>query len=49
VNFEFLRMEGVISPQDTGLFHHVDSAVEAWRIIRDHYGIEEHVADLPRK
>jgi uncharacterized protein (TIGR00730 family) len=37
VNFEALAAEGVISPEDVDLFQFVDTAQEAWRVIRDFY------------
>ncbi|MEZ5871530.1 MAG: LOG family protein [Nitratireductor sp.] len=38
-NFEELAAQGTISPDDLGLFNYVDTADEAWGIIRDHYGL----------
>ncbi len=37
VDFEFLREEGVISPDDLDLFRYVESAEEAAQIIEDHF------------
>ena len=37
INFNELAEQGTISPDDTNLFHHVDTADEAWGVIRDHY------------
>ncbi|MEZ5791013.1 MAG: LOG family protein [Nitratireductor sp.] len=37
INFDELAEQGTISPDDTNLFHHVDTADEAWGVIRDHY------------
>ncbi|HEY0012280.1 MAG TPA: LOG family protein [Allosphingosinicella sp.] len=37
VNFDALVEEGVVSPQDLGLFRYVETAQEAWAIIQDHY------------
>src|SRR5262249_50281669 len=40
VNFQYLVDEGVIDPQDVGLFSMVETAEEAWRKICDFYGHE---------
>jgi uncharacterized protein (TIGR00730 family) len=37
VNFDALVEEGVVSPQDLGLFRYVETAQEAWEIIQAHY------------
>ena len=37
VNFQALAEEGVISPHDLDLFHIVDTADEAWAIVKDVY------------
>ncbi len=37
INFDFLIEEGVISPQDIGLFQTVESAKEAWQKIQSWY------------
>ncbi|MEZ5801196.1 MAG: LOG family protein [Nitratireductor sp.] len=37
INFDELAEQGTISPDDTNLFHHVDTADEAWGVIRNHY------------
>ena len=37
INFEVLVEEGTISPQDLSLFRYVDSAEEAWCLVRDFY------------
>ena len=38
INFDFLVTEGVIAPEDKNLFHCVEKADEAWKIIREfHY------------
>ncbi|MCB1454756.1 MAG: LOG family protein [Nitratireductor sp.] len=37
INFDALADHGTISPDDTDLFHHVDTADEAWGVIRNHY------------
>jgi uncharacterized protein (TIGR00730 family) len=39
INFDALLDEEVISPHDLDLFHYVETAEEAWGIIRDHYGL----------
>ncbi|MGE8142174.1 TIGR00730 family Rossman fold protein [Novosphingobium sp. NPDC080210] len=40
VNFEALAEEGVISPDDLKLFHWVETADEAWEVIRDFYALD---------
>ncbi len=37
VDFDFLVSEGVIGPEDKKLFHCVEKADEAWKIIREYY------------
>lgn len=37
VNFEALVAEGVISPTDLDLFHFVETAEQAWKIVQDFY------------
>ncbi|WP_027995980.1 TIGR00730 family Rossman fold protein [Simplicispira psychrophila] len=37
INFEMLVEEGTISAKDLSLFHYVDTAVEAWHLVRDFY------------
>ena len=39
VNFEALVEEGVISPNDLRIFRFVETAEEAWDIVKTHYGI----------
>ena len=39
INFEALADEGTINHADLELFHMVDSAEEAWTIVREHYSI----------
>ena len=39
VNLDFLAAEGMISPEDVHLVHHVDTADEAWKIIATFYGL----------
>ncbi|MCF6322668.1 MAG: LOG family protein [Rhizobiaceae bacterium] len=39
INFEELANQGTISPDDTDLFHFVDTASEGWDIIKQHYSI----------
>ena len=41
IDFDALLDEEVISPHDLELFHYVETAEEAWGIIRDHYGLAE--------
>lgn len=42
VNFDALVEEGVISQRDLALFHFVETAEEAWKIIQDFYGDVQH-------
>ena len=37
INFEMLVEEGTISPEDLSLFHYIDTAADAWRVVRDFY------------
>ena len=37
INFEVLVEEGTISPEDLSLFHYVDNAADAWRVVREFY------------
>jgi len=37
VNFEFLRDEGTISPEDLNIFRYAETAEEAWKIICEFY------------
>jgi uncharacterized protein (TIGR00730 family) len=37
IDFEFLRDEGVIAPEDLGLFRYAETAEEAWEKILDYY------------
>ena len=37
INFEFLRDEGVIGPEDLDLFRYAETAQEAWEKIQDYY------------
>ena len=41
INFEMLVEEGTISPEDLSLFHYVDSAVDAWHLVRDFYQLKD--------
>jgi uncharacterized protein (TIGR00730 family) len=41
INFEALAEAGTIGPNDPGLFTVVDSAEEAWRVVREHYNLPE--------
>ena len=40
INFEMLVEEGTISPADLALFHYVDTAQEAWCLVRDFYQLD---------
>ncbi len=37
INFKELANQGTISPDDTDLFHFVDTAEEGWNVIMNHY------------
>ncbi len=39
INLEFLAEQGTISPDDAGLFDPVDTAEEAWTVVKAFYGI----------
>lgn len=39
INFEALTEEGAIDEEDLGLFQYVESAEEAWRVIKCHYDL----------
>lgn len=39
IDFQFLSDEGTISPEDLHLFRMVDTAEDAWRVIRTFYGV----------
>src|SRR5262245_1240122 len=40
INFEHLVEQGMISPDDLGLFHYVETAEEAWARLAEHYGFD---------
>ncbi len=40
INFDLLVETGMISPQDLGLFHFVETAEEAWTFLESHYGFD---------
>lgn len=40
INFDAMAEEGVINPNDTDLFHFVETAEEGWRKIVDFYGLD---------
>jgi hypothetical protein len=37
INWNFLRDEGVIAPEDLALFRYAETAAEAWEKIQDYY------------
>ena len=39
INFDVMVEEGVICKEDLELFQYVDSAEEAWQVIKKHYNI----------
>lgn len=45
IDFELLEEEGLIAPEDLGLFEFVETAAEAWRRLRELYGIEQGSGD----
>jgi uncharacterized protein (TIGR00730 family) len=40
IDFDLLIETGMISPEDTGLFHYVETAEQAWALLVDEYGFE---------
>jgi len=40
IDFEVLVEEGMIDPEDAELFRYVETAEEAWEVIRRHYGLD---------
>jgi hypothetical protein len=40
IDFQHLVDCGMISPEDLGLFHYVETAEEAWQRLADHYGFD---------
>ena len=40
INLEFLRDEGVISPEDVNMVTTVDTAEQAWQVIAEFYDLE---------
>jgi uncharacterized protein (TIGR00730 family) len=40
IDFQHLVDSGMISPEDLGLFHYVETAEEAWQRLADHYGFD---------
>ena len=47
INFDGMVEEGVISPEDIHLFRYVESAEEAWAVIRRFYADAESQAGAP--
>jgi len=41
VDFQHLVDSGMISPEDLGLFHYVETAEDAWARLAEHYGFDE--------
>ncbi len=39
INFEELANQGTISPDDTDLFHFIDTAEEGWKVIEQHFSL----------
>ena len=39
LNLDFLAEQGTIAPDDARLFDRVDTAAEAWDVVRNFYGI----------
>src|SRR3546814_12127063 len=48
VNFEALVEEGVISPNDLRIFRFVETAEDAWDIVKTKYGISPAPSSRPR-
>jgi uncharacterized protein (TIGR00730 family) len=40
IDFQYLVDCGMISPEDLGLFHYVETAEEAWARLAEHYGFD---------
>ena len=40
IDFQHLVDSGMISPEDLGLFHYVETAEQAWQRLADHYGFD---------
>jgi uncharacterized protein (TIGR00730 family) len=40
IDFQHLVDSGMISPEDLGLFHYVETAEEAWQRLAEHYGFD---------
>jgi len=40
IDFDWLIETGMISPGDTGLFHFVETAEDAWNLLSAHYGFD---------
>ncbi len=40
INFQHLVDSGMISPEDLGLFHYVETAEQAWARLAEHYGFD---------
>lgn len=49
INFDFMVEEGMISQEDLKLFHYVESAEQAWKIIADFYDLQEDCQSTPDK
>ena len=49
INFETLIEEGTISPGDINLFQYVETADEAWEIVRDFFDLPGDTAESPRQ
>jgi len=47
VNFEYLVDSGMISPEDLGLFHYVETAEEAWAWLAEQYNFAPAAVDSP--
>jgi uncharacterized protein (TIGR00730 family) len=45
INFDLLIETGMISPGDVDLFHYVESAEEAWELLKNDYGIDGGAAE----
>ncbi len=40
IDFDYLVETGMVSPEDLGLFHFVETAEDAWSLLASHYGFD---------
>ena len=44
INFDHLVQTGMIAPHDVGLFHFVETAEQAWELLRREFGLDSELA-----